>query len=204
MSGTDEAVQRTNQLPVNAFVEDSFKAEHAVYVSVNSVFLRVDIERSDISVVILRCSGIGIDQTCEWSLPGGYLHPDEQVEEAGRREMLEETGIDLSEIPYHFLGEATEPCRASGKRVFGKYYWAYTTDMAIAVSAPQPGSDGEDPQWISLRKLWLPTLRPSDGIRLGFEGPQMVELAVDTLRSHQQRLGVEAGPVNQIIDSLGE
>lgn len=45
----------------------------------------------------------------EWSLPGGGIHPGEKMQDALRREMREELGIEISQIKPAFFKDATYP-----------------------------------------------------------------------------------------------
>jgi len=93
-----------------------------------------EIERDIASLVIVSSDGyilMGLKDPKQggvypdfWHIPGGGLKPDESLEEAARREGLEETGIDLSKTtltPLPFTGHgATVKTLKNGERVWCK------------------------------------------------------------------------------------
>lgn len=52
-----------------------------------------------------------------WATPGGELHTDESFEEAARRELYEETGIQIDKSGNHFLERQFELLLPTGERV---------------------------------------------------------------------------------------
>jgi 8-oxo-dGTP pyrophosphatase MutT (NUDIX family) len=57
-----------------------------------------------------------------WIIPGGGIDPDETKEDAVKREVLEETGIDISVaaiklLDLNFRGESEKNLRGTGERV---------------------------------------------------------------------------------------
>ncbi|MFO1068056.1 MAG: NUDIX hydrolase [Geminicoccaceae bacterium] len=103
----------------------------------------------------------------QWSLPGGAQHVGETVEAAGRREVLEETGLPLAAIELLTVVDLIE--RATDDRV--RYHYTLVDFVAEAGDGePVPGDDAAEARWFAMDELpglglWTETLRIIDMAR---------------------------------------
>jgi 8-oxo-dGTP diphosphatase len=78
-----------------------------------------------------------------FGLPGGFVEIGETVEAACRREVLEETGIEIGEL--RLIGVYSDPGRDPRGHTVSIVY------MTLLPEAPRPqaGSDAEEASWVS-------------------------------------------------------
>ena len=83
-----------------------------------------------------------------WALPGGFMEIDESLEEAARRELIEETGIKAGElIRYDSYDEPGRDPR--GRTVTQVFVMIWKETMGIAVA----DSDAKAVKWLDLTRL---------------------------------------------------
>jgi 8-oxo-dGTP diphosphatase len=83
-----------------------------------------------------------------WALPGGFLDVDEPIEGAARRELKEETGLEVGEVA--FLGVYGDPGRDPRGRTISLVY------LALVPAPPPPpsgGDDAEDAAWFDAPEM---------------------------------------------------
>ncbi|MBL9207768.1 MAG: NUDIX hydrolase [Opitutaceae bacterium] len=84
----------------------------------------------------------------EWALPGGFVRLNENLEEAIRRELLEETGI--TELYLEQLYTFGEPDRDPRERVISVAYYALVNLSLYPVAA---ASDATEVAWFPVAEL---------------------------------------------------
>lgn len=103
----------------------------------------------------------------QWSLPGGAQELGESVRAAARREVREETGLELGELRLVDVVDSIE--RDEEGRVRRHYTLVDFTADAIG-GRERPGSDAAALAWFRLRELralglWEPTLAVIEAAR---------------------------------------
>lgn len=83
----------------------------------------------------------------QWAIPGGFLNIDEDAPTGARRELKEETGIQVGQI--FQLGAYSDPNRDPRDRVISIVFIAYLDKR----QPPIAGDDAADAQWFSIKQL---------------------------------------------------
>lgn len=78
------------------------------------------------------------------ALPGGFVAADEPLEAAARRELAEETGLDLRDLHLEQIGTFGDPARDPRGRVVTVAYLA----LAPTLPLPTAGTDARAAGWI--------------------------------------------------------
>jgi 8-oxo-dGTP diphosphatase len=95
----------------------------------------------------------------KWSIPGGLIHLGERIEDAVRREVLEECGVRVRLLglcgvidrvrlaPSHVLPPGGQPARV--------HYHYVIIDYAAAIEAgtPRAGSDAAEVRWVPVSEV---------------------------------------------------
>lgn len=114
-----------------------------------------------------------------WAIPGGFVLESESLEEAVRRELLEETGVQLNYLEQ--LYTFGEPGRDPRQRIISvAYFGLVKTSQYKELKA---STDAENAKWFSIKKI------PA----LAFDHKQILSTAIERLRTkvRYQPIGFE-------------
>lgn len=110
----------------------------------------------------------------KWALPGGFIDIDEELETAARRELAEETALQIDDIPLQQLHTFGTVDRDPRERIITVVYYGFSPSDALK---PKAGDDAKEAQWFDIENL--PTL--------AFDHAEIIAMACGHL--HKQGVG---------------
>lgn len=125
-----------------------------------------------------------------WAIPGGFLEIEEDLPDSAKRELKEETGVEVQEVTqFQTFGS---PDRDPRERTVSVAFYAFVKSDAI--DRLQSGSDARNAQWFDINDL------PS----LAFDHDEIIQCCLQHLRSliWIQPFGMELLPDKFIFDEL--
>jgi len=114
-----------------------------------------------------------------WAIPGGFVLEHESLEEAVRRELVEETGIEVNYLEQLYTFGA--PKRDPRQRIIAIAYFGLV--KTAQYQQLKASTDAENAQWFNIKKM------PA----LAFDHKQIVNVAIERLRTkiRYQPIGFE-------------
>lgn len=104
-----------------------------------------------------------------WAIPGGFVRMDESLEDAARRELAEETGLDDPDIYLEQLYTFGDPGRDPRTRVITVAYFALISSDHLRLRASSDAAVAE----------WFPAYQPPE---LAFDHARILRYAIQRLR----------------------
>jgi 8-oxo-dGTP diphosphatase len=138
--------------------------KQSIKVSVDAVVFGYDQEQ-EISILLIKRKFEPFQKF--WALPGGLVKDDESLEDAVRRELKEEAGIDVNYLEQ--LYSFGKPDRDPRNRVVSVAYFGLVRPADYQLSAE---TDAEDVAWFNIKKL----------PRLAFDHKVILDMAIKRLR----------------------
>ena len=122
----------------------------------------------------------------DWALPGGFVEPDDDLDEAARRELKEETGVlvagaaETTHLGYiEQLRSYGTPDRDPRMRIVSVAYVGFTARHEDAVA----GSDAADARFWAVDDLSIPGIGSRDGVPLAFDHARIIADGVERARA---------------------
>jgi 8-oxo-dGTP diphosphatase len=83
-----------------------------------------------------------------WALPGGFMNIDETLEQTAKRELKEETGIDVEDLIQFRVFD--DPNRDPRGRTISIVFYKFLESIPSRIKA---GDDAAEAKWFSVKKL---------------------------------------------------
>lgn len=130
-----------------------------------------------LSVLLIRRGGAPFKD--HWALPGGFKQPDETLDQAARRELREEAGIDA---PAHLaqLQAYGDPGRDERTNVVSVAYLAVVRDLA----APIAGGDATEAKVFPVHQAL------ATRVRLAFDHKRILQDAIERVGAELEHSGL--------------
>ena len=146
---------------------DDHAAPGALAVSVDLAVLTV--REDDLKVLLIKRGKPPFQNA--WALPGGFVLPQERLDEAAARELAEETGV--AGVHLEQVRTYGDPTRDPRARVVTVAYLAIAPDLPLPVA----GSDARSAFWVSVERVL------SGSASLAFDHANILGDALERARS---------------------
>ena len=114
-----------------------------------------------------------------WAIPGGFKRPNETLDEAARRELAEETGVDAASLPTQF-GAYGDPGRDPRMNVVTVAYLAVLRDVGAVVA----GTDAAEAALVPVCDVLNGKIEPA------FDHLRIIRDAIERVRVELEVTGI--------------
>ncbi|MDA8025735.1 MAG: NUDIX domain-containing protein [Actinomycetota bacterium] len=128
-----------------------------------------------------------------WALPGGFVDIKDDVEDAARRELQIETGVDLQKSHLEQLGTYGRRDRDPRMRVISVAHVALVPSVGKIVA----GGGASAATLVKVSELNLPSSKSTGSINLAFDHAQIIKDAVERVRSKLEYTTLAAALLNE-------
>ncbi len=118
-----------------------------------------------------------------WALPGGFVLPEEDLQEAAARELEEETGLEEGAWYMEQLAAFGAPDRDPRMRVVTVAFWAICAELPVS---PKAGGDAANTRFKPVEPI------ESGAFHLAFDHAQIVRDALEQIRSGMKHTALAA------------
>jgi 8-oxo-dGTP diphosphatase len=123
-----------------------YTSEYPIFaVTVDVVCLTI--RRDQLHVLLVRRGGA--PYRGKFALPGGFVDVEEDLDDAARRELVEETGIDLTGLVIEQLATYGRPDRDPRQRTVSVVWLAVAPDLPETAA----GSDAAEAHWVPVTEV---------------------------------------------------
>ncbi|MBI5545707.1 MAG: NUDIX hydrolase [Deltaproteobacteria bacterium] len=156
-------------------------------VTVDCVVFGLDLAEAELKVMLIRRK---LDPyKGSWALPGGFVHEEESLDEAAKRELTEETGLESVWLEQLYTFGA--PGRDPRERVISVTYFALLKSAGLRVQASTDAAEA----------AWFSAAHPPP---LAFDHAKILEKALERLKGkvRYQPIGFELLPPKFTLTQL--
>ena len=114
--------------------------------ALDTALFAIDYSENSLNLLLIKRGGFPYKG--RYALPGGFVNIDEDIEDAAKRELLEETGIKINEVrQYYTFGH---PKRDPRSRVITTSYISLVDKDNVSAKA---GDDAREVEWVKISEF---------------------------------------------------
>lgn len=140
---------------------ESYKPHEYPSIGYSTDLVILTIIRGELSVLLIRRGNHPYKD--HWALPGGFVNEYESGEEAARRELIEETGVNIDKAHLEQLKTYSDPRRDPRMRVISTAYIALLPN----IEEPTAGDDASEARFFPVKDIFSQWVE--DKVKLAFD-----------------------------------